>query len=53
MIILIAYSCIQMITNNINTNTNAEKRVRELVDSFEDERVLKVLINKIECKEQY
>jgi hypothetical protein len=42
----------QMITNNINTNTNAEKRVRELVDSFEDERVLKVLINKIECKKQ-
>lgn len=42
----------QMITNNINTNKNAEKRVRDLVDSFEDERVLKVLINKIECKKQ-
>lgn len=42
----------QMITNNINTSKNAEKRVRDLVDSFEDERVLKVLINKIECKKQ-
>lgn len=42
----------QMITNNINTNKNAEKRVRDLVDSFEDERILKVLINKIECKKQ-
>ena len=43
----------QMITNNIKKGgKDEEKRVKAEVDCFEDERVLKVLIEKIECKKE-